>query len=86
MSAGCEARGDLEAAAAEPFAADRHGELVRLPGRVSRRHTLERDRAAWRVDRIVEVTQVTRLLAEAAGHVGVRAFLESRRGDWQPEQ
>src|SRR6185295_19537238 len=82
LPAGGEARRDLEAAAAQPVTADRHRHLIALARRIRRRDALERDRPAGRVHRVVEVTEMARLFAEATGYVRIRSFFEAHRRQW----
>ena len=78
LFAGREPCGDLEPAASKPFAADHDGDWVALAWCECRRDPVERQRAAGRVKRIVEVAEPARLFTEGAGNVGVGAFLERR--------
>ena len=79
------ARRDLEAASSQTRTADGDRDGVGLSRRERRGNTVECDRAAGRVDGVVEVAEVAGLFTESAGHVGIRSFLERRhrqgRGD-----
>src|SRR5207249_769321 len=81
-----EARRDLEAAALESLARDRDRDAVRRARRVARRRAFDLEPAAGRVHGIVQVADVTRLVAESARDVWIRSFLERGRDERKRDQ
>src|SRR5207302_5733700 len=86
LSSARETGRDLETASTQPLAADRDGDRVPLSCRKRGRNSLQRHSAARRIDRVVEMAELTRLFAKASGDVRIRSLFKGRGGWRQTDQ